>query len=165
MQIKLPEINRLIYFILIIVVVVVFNSNNGRGGATLCDGVLVKWRGWLPKVPGVALPCDPEPAARMSAGFGCLPPGFPPTVDQLDRNTSALFLRKSSPPWLKLNFPTEVNGDFQRRKHALRGRPGGDLGGGERLPLPAVGSSSTGSHARPSRPWSRGRGGPGVPVG
>lgn len=124
-----------------------------------CVTVFYKRRGWLPKV---ALPCDPEPAARMSAGFSCL---SPPTVNQLDRNTSALFLRQSSPPRLELKSPTEVNGDFQRGEHALRGRPGGHPGGCERLPLPAVGSSPPGSPARPARLCSRGPGGPGVPVG
>lgn len=133
--------------------------------STLCDGVLhVKRLVAQSRRRRAAM----WPGARgQSVSRLQLPAAWfpPPTVDQLDRNTSALFLRQSSPPCLKLNFPTEVNGEFQPRKHALRGRLGSDLGGGERLPLPAVGSSSTGSHARPSRLWSRGRGGPGVPVG
>lgn len=47
----------------------------------------------------------------------------------------------------KAELSAELNGDFLRGKHALRGGSVCDLGGGERLPLPAVGSSSTGTQA------------------
>lgn len=116
------------------------------------------------KVAGVALPCDSAPAARMSAVFSCMSPGFFPNC----RPTGPQHVAPAQTvviPRLKVSSPAEPNGDSERRRHALRGRPGRDLSGGERLPLPAVGSSSTGTPARPPRLCSGGRGDPPVPVG
>lgn len=50
---------------------------------------------------------SPEPKCQQS---GCLCPGLPPTVDQLDCNTSPLVLRRSSFP-----FKTKLSGAAERR--------------------------------------------------
>lgn len=124
------------------------------------------------------LPCDPEPAARLTAGTSRLVlrgdintrlhvHGFPPRRPSTNwiATRRLCFSDGSSPPVRKVNFGAEVNGDRERSRHALPGGPGCDLSGGERLPLPAVGSPSTGTQARPPRLSTRVRGGPGEPVG